>query len=86
MKKLVTLGLVFAVFALALCGCGAKTEEFTCDYCDATVNETPNNVSFGGKEMKVCADCKDVIDQLNEAADKAQDALDDLNDQLGDLF
>ncbi len=86
MKKLLVLGLVFVVLALALCGCGSNAEEFVCDYCDATVTETPNNVTYIGQEMKVCSECEEVIDQLNDTVEQSKENLEDFKDQLEDMF
>lgn len=76
MKKFICVLLLIATMASLLTACG----KFTCDWCEQEKTGMQYKLTLEGKEMTVCKECKDEVEDAIEAvADAVGEAADAIN-------
>lgn len=63
MKRVVSLILVVLMLATLLCACA---ETYVCDFCGQEVTQKPVKLELLGEQIKVCDECKTMIEQLGD--------------------
>jgi len=65
MKRVVSLILVVLMLATLLCACA---ETYVCDFCGQEVTQKPIKLELLGEQIKVCDECKTIVEQLIDLA------------------